>query len=386
MKCETLFQIMASSLTSDTLVKCSKKCKVPVPTCLKGEADLYQWAHELCHQDSLFTRHMQRYLDRKHAMAMTRVSASDPERLQQLIEHIMMQAETTLPKDIAGIIWAISSDARAEIRPLEETLINGLHILGHALLLKHLRGDAVFTAVAESPPTASDTPLQHVVTQLSTERRTLQAALTQQQQANARMQEQLETLQRRYQTVQRQVHNNQVTTVSQSAARRDLKKLQHHVNKLTAVVSDQEDTIQQLHGLIRSYEARLKAQNRPPHEAPETLTSASQPSQDLQGKTVALIGGLGRMAPHYLQTIETLGGCCLYHDGNLHQGEKKLADMVKQADIVFCMVNRNSHSAASCTKKLCKAFQKPCYFLPSSGISGVRDKLLELTTQQGSAL
>jgi hypothetical protein len=87
---------------------------------------------------------------------------------------------------------------------------------------------------------------------------------------------------------------------------------------------------------------------------------------------------MGRAVPHYLATIQALGGCCLHHNGNLSQGEKKLAGIVKQADIVFCMVNRNSHLAASCTKKLCKALHKPCYFLSSSGISQVRDKLLEL--------
>jgi hypothetical protein len=87
---------------------------------------------------------------------------------------------------------------------------------------------------------------------------------------------------------------------------------------------------------------------------------------------------MGRAVPHYLEAIQALGGCFLHHNGNLSQGEKKLADIVTQADMVFCMVNRNSHSAATSTKKLCKALHKPCYFLPSSGISQVRDKLLEL--------
>jgi hypothetical protein len=101
----------------------------------------------------------------------------------------------------------------------------------------------------------------------------------------------------------------------------------------------------------------------------------------LLGKKIALIGGLGRATPYYECAIQELGGRCLRHDGDLGQGQKRLAEIIKQADVVFCPVDCNSHGAATITKKLCRALDKPCYFLRSSGLSHLRERLLELAQQ-----
>jgi hypothetical protein len=98
----------------------------------------------------------------------------------------------------------------------------------------------------------------------------------------------------------------------------------------------------------------------------------------LHGKKVAIIGGLGKAVLHYEHVIQELGGDYLYHDGDLRRGHKPLVEIVKQADMVVCPVDCNSHGATTCAKKLCKELRKPCYFLRSSGVSHVREKLLEI--------
>ena len=378
MKCESLFQIMASSLSPEVLEKFCRKHRIPGPTRVSGKADWYQWAHEQCHKDSPFARRMQHYLNRKHTVVLTRFRVSSLESVQQMVETIVTHAEAPLPKDIAGIIWAIASDPRQEFRPLEETLVNGLHLLSHHLLVTHLRGDASFVGAEKTVTATQETALQQEVAQLRSEHQALRTSLTCQTQENERLQQQLQALTRSYSTLQQQLQTVQTTAADRGTTGRDVKKLRHQVDKLTTLVDERERTIQQLHRLVQSDAARLNESEQANPDQEKPATPLLPPSPGLQGKKVALVGGMGRAVPHYLETIQALGGCCLHHNGNLSQGEKKLAEIVKQADIVFCMVNRNSHLAATCTKKLCKALHKPCYFLPSSGISQVRDKLLEL--------
>jgi hypothetical protein len=83
-------------------------------------------------------------------------------------------------------------------------------------------------------------------------------------------------------------------------------------------------------------------------------------------------------AAHYEHIIAAFGGDCRRHTGN--QGQKKLAEVIKQADIVFCLVDCNSHVAAATAKKLCRRLHKSCYFLRSSGLSHLKEKLRELAS------
>lgn len=71
----------------------------------------------------------------------------------------------------------------------------------------------------------------------------------------------------------------------------------------------------------------------------------------------------------------------MLHPGDLGQGQKRLAEVIRQADIVLCPVDCSSHGAVASAKKLCKVLHKPCYFLRSAGVSHLREKLLEIAQQ-----
>lgn len=98
----------------------------------------------------------------------------------------------------------------------------------------------------------------------------------------------------------------------------------------------------------------------------------------LHGKTVALIGDLVKASMHYEEAISQLGGSGVQHDGNANQGYKKLAKLIQQADVVLYPVDCVRHGAAHSAKKLCRALDKPCYFLRSSGISQIRETLRQV--------
>jgi hypothetical protein len=91
-----------------------------------------------------------------------------------------------------------------------------------------------------------------------------------------------------------------------------------------------------------------------------------------------LIGDLDKVASHYAHLIQEMGGDWLRDNGK--EGDKKLAAVIKQADIVLCPVDCNSHGAVASTKKLFRALQRSCYFLRRSSISHLRAKLLEVVS------
>ena len=90
---------------------------------------------------------------------------------------------------------------------------------------------------------------------------------------------------------------------------------------------------------------------------------------DLNGKTVAYIGGVESLMPYYQEVIESFGGTFNYHCGRCLQGRKEIENLVDKTDLVFCPVDINSHKACKYVKKACKIQNKTCCFLRSSGLS-----------------
>ena len=90
---------------------------------------------------------------------------------------------------------------------------------------------------------------------------------------------------------------------------------------------------------------------------------------DLNGKTVAYIGGVESLMPYYQEVIESFGGTFNYHCGRCLQGRKEIENLVDKTDLVFCPVDINSHKACKYVKKACRVQNKTCCFLRSSGLS-----------------
>lgn len=90
---------------------------------------------------------------------------------------------------------------------------------------------------------------------------------------------------------------------------------------------------------------------------------------DLNGLTVAYVGGVESLEPHYKEVIESFGGTFNYHCGRCLQGRKEIENLVDKTDLIFCPVDINSHKACKYVKKACRVQNKLCCFLRSSGLS-----------------
>jgi regulator of replication initiation timing len=369
------------------LEKIFAKHRMPYPEEKYGQVALYQEAHKRCHHDGPFARHLKRYLNQQHVSCIKRVATSSPELIRLTVEAMLMANDLTNAADVAGFLWAITSDPRPALRAVEQGFVEELHLLSHRLLLAQFQGEEDGRRLDRSAADAdvSQRALEQKVQQLMAECRTLTTSLQrleqqreQLTQENAHLQQALKALNERCASSP-QPKSSDAPSIHPDKQTRALRKLQYQVDKLTALAQEKDREHQRLTALLVSYASSPMATApeaaEPENPAPSSL-SLSAPI--LHGKTIALIGGMGKASLHYTHLIQELGGGCLHHDGDLRRGRKRLAEIIKKADIVFCPVDCNSHGAATSTKKLCKALHKPCYFLRSSGITHVRDKLLEI--------
>jgi regulator of replication initiation timing len=389
MACESLFQIVAASLAPDEITRLCQKHQIALPQASHGTIALYHLTHRQCHRDAPLARQIQRDLTRRYATAIARLNACPPAEARQMVEAMLRADSPTLPADIAGIIWAVASDPRPGMRAVEQALVEELHLLSHCVLLAQWRGEIMVAGIAQSTVSTQRATVEHTLAQLSAERQALQTSLTHLQQQtttltqdNDHLRRQLHELTASYAALQQRVADPLPRTPECSQMPHECRKLHYAVTKLTACVAEQEAEIQRLQALVASYEKRLAP---PSEEAPTPtrppLLSSAPLSPVFHGTKIAVIGGLSGATAHYEQTIAVLGGQCVLHSGDLGQGQKRLAEVIRQADIVLCPVDCSSHGAVASAKKLCKVLHKPCYFLRSAGVSHLREKLLEIAQQ-----
>ena len=268
--------------------------------------------------------------------------------MTEVLAEEQVQASNLLP----GMMWAVCSDPRQDVRPIEQFFIEELHLRSHCLLLAQYRGEPH----SDADPAAANAEreaLEQTLKRLETERDDLRQDVQSPQRANTRM--------------------NQDNARLQG----DLDEVKQHCAALEKQRRSQAAQAARLAAAVASYEGTLPSNNdhSANEDAPGEPPLPEWPVFDLHGKRVALIGGLTRASGHYEQTISELGGLCMRYEGSANQGHKKLARIIRQANVVFCPVDCVSHGAA---KKLCRSLDKPCHFLRSSGISHLRQKLREV--------
>ena len=385
MSCEVLFQNFAASLTPDLIVKLCRRYQYPLPDANFSDLALYHLAHEHCHRDSPFSRQVQRYLNRRYEAFISQIAQLPPSDVRVRVTDVLAQKQVQSGSLLPGTMWAVCSDPRPELRPIEQFLTEELHLRSHCLLLAQFRGET-HSAADPAAASAKCEALEQTLKQLETERsglrqdvQNLQRANNRMNQENARLQGDLDEAKRHSAALEKQ-RRAQAAQVSQGVTLRNVRKLQHEVSRLSDALREKEKEAARLAAAVTSYEHTPPPNND--HPVDESIPSEPPlpewPVFDLHGKRVALIGGLTKASGHYEQTISELGGQCMRYEGSANQGHKKLARIIRQADVVFCPVDCVSHGTASAAKKLCRSLDKPCHFLRSSGISHMREKLREL--------
>ena len=92
-------------------------------------------------------------------------------------------------------------------------------------------------------------------------------------------------------------------------------------------------------------------------------------SLDLHGRKVLCVGGRNQLIDHYRALVHRCNGRFEHHDGGVEDNRQRLEVMLASADAVVCAIDCVSHDASYRLKRFCKRYEKPFFFLRSSGIS-----------------
>ena len=80
----------------------------------------------------------------------------------------------------------------------------------------------------------------------------------------------------------------------------------------------------------------------------------SLPNTNLHGKKVLYVGGRFRQVSHFRNFVEKLNGTLIYHDGGREDGDRRLDQLLPQADFVVCPIDCISHNAVGKIKRECQ--------------------------------
>ena len=106
-----------------------------------------------------------------------------------------------------------------------------------------------------------------------------------------------------------------------------------------------------------------------------TCNANHNEENQLKDVRVAYVGGVESLMPCYKELAESFGCLFCYHGGHCEQGKKEIEGLVGKNDVIFCPVDINSHNACRLVKEACRLRNKPCYFLRSSSLSALKNKL-----------
>ena len=383
MSCEALFQNFAASLTPDFIIKLCRRHRYPVPDASHTDVAFYHLAHEHCHRDSPLSRQVQRYLNRRHEGPISQIAQLSPSSVRAKAAEVLAAEQLSKANLLPGMLWALCSDPRQEIRPIEKVFIEELHLRSHCMLLAQFRGEIRLAGDSESAAVdAEHEALQQTLRQLEAERHDLRRNVQNLERANSRvshdntrLRSDLDAMKQRFAELEKQ----RLGQAMKGVKAREVRKLQYEVARLSEALRDRDTEVARLASAVSSGEPALHSHDVGEAEIFSGETPLNDwPVFDLRGKRVALIGGLTKASGHYEQTISDLGGRCMRYEDSANQGHRKLASIIRQADVVFCPVDCVSHGTANAAKKLCRSLEKPCHFLRSSGISHVREKLREV--------
>jgi hypothetical protein len=95
----------------------------------------------------------------------------------------------------------------------------------------------------------------------------------------------------------------------------------------------------------------------------------------LDGRRVAVIGGLDRMETIYRRVVKKLGGEFEFHCGRVRDGCQAVQGLINRSDIVIFITTVNSHAALKATKTICKKNCKKFVALKQRGAGSLERTL-----------
>jgi hypothetical protein len=372
----TVCKVVGMALDQEDLKKIGRKFNLrfrqqPVD----DEFALHSAIVGMCAQENKLSRHVQKLIERRFARYSVRLSRQAPEEIANLV----LNGNETSEIPLWAILWHLAINRLEDGETLETTLFGHIHMVEHKLLKEYWNR-------AGEGREELDTRLREELHELKRDLIRLQSMTKTLEKANQRLTVRLK------ESECRQTFSSYQTAIEQSdlngAYLNKIEKLKRLLDEARAKNRELEDECAEARIQIQALTQEMVA-----HMTTELATGSSSHQEScrcpsnhcLQGKRIAMVGGIDSLETHYKDLVERFGGEFCRHDGRCCRGERKLEECVRNADLVVCPISVTSHFAATGVKKVCRRHGISCCFPDSAGLGSLRATLLQHFAFNGEA-
>ena len=331
---------------------------------------LHSTVVRLCSTDNIVARHTEKTLEKRFVLHAKKISFEDPIQLIRCVKENSHDVQAPL----WAVLWGLATRGRLADARIENALFGFIHMLEHRLVRDYWK-----SLPAEENGTESDMDRHREILSLRRD-------LLDMQWANTKLEKIIENLRSR---VASQVTADDtpaigaptVNTTADTHSHTDIRRVRNLKGLLAQAKYCNQELEAENAQLRDEIEALLAELNSAPDCPGDTAREVSQDDGrlplHLEGRRVALVGGIESLECHYRQVVESVGGNFSRHDGDNGGSARGLQECILGADLVVCPVEVNSHNAAKAVKRMCKECGVPCCFPRTASITGLRKAMEE---------
>lgn len=359
--CLVVTTLLASCFDLKSLKKLLKRESLIEGSDLQKPDELLYAMHEACHVSQAIRASVAKELNAKFRSTVQKVGSLS-------IREIQDKAVQT--PWLAPLIWACYASDSLEVRQTGRRMAHSIIWKG----MKRLRGSS---QAAREKERADNLLKQNAE---------LRKRLKQEQKEAKKLAEQIKRL-----SAQKAARPTPALPPA-APLKNEVKRLRRELSEKTGLARDLQHELAVWRSLALNAEQdqsrKEQNQNQEPqspavaecgHDCVDCICSTSRDCP-LNGKTVAVIGGLDRLEQSYCQVIEGMGGQGLCHTGKVRSGARRLRQLVNKSDMVVYLTPVNCHGSLDVVKKQCKRCNTPFCPLNSTSPATLESRLREMAT------
>gem|GEM_PF-836209 len=319
-----------------------------------------------CGEESKISVYVQKLIEKRFSMYSSRLSRENLSEIAELA--INDHADSRVP--LWAILWYVATRNFPDGERIQTALFGFIHMLEHRLVKD-------FWNRATSVHDRREAELKEQNNRLASELSGLRSLNR--------------TLERENQGLTMRLAQASAVHAAPSPAaavqREDTRFLNRRIEKLKLLLDEAREKGRELEEECRSSEKQIEAltQELLSREALDFGSDDSPTERPcpcplrncLEGKRIAMVGGIDSLEAHYRGLVERSGGVFCRHNGACSRGERKLDECIRNADLVVCPISVNSHFGATGVKRVCKRHGISCCFPDSAGVASLRSILVE---------
>jgi hypothetical protein len=364
----TICKVVGMALDLEDLKRVLRKFKLRIKDShVDEEFSLHSVVVRMCGEEGKFSRHVQKLIESRFSRYGKRLVHHDSAELAELI----LKGDPSFDVPLWAILWYLSTRNLSSGDRVQAALFGIIHMLEHRLVKDFWKNSG-----ADHQREEADNRVE--IDSLRKELIRLRSSYSKLEKENRRFSQRQAPSERCHGSsspppMARQHGDGSLYVEKIERLKRLLEEARDRKRDLEEECQRSKKQIEALTTELLTHENTEFCARE--ESADETCTCHSRCS--LNGKRIAMVGGIDSLEPHYKCLVEESGGEFCRHDGRSCRGERKLDECIRNADLVVCPVSINSHFGAIGVKKVCRRYGISCCFPDSAGLGCFRGILLQ---------